>query len=459
MSNPKSPLLLKRAKKSARPYTKSSSFQMALFFTLLCGVTAIILGYFGYYFSQGHYVGQTEEIIDTELRHIQYLDGNNQIKQHLNADNRVHLILSKEGRVVAGNLNALPKVTKTFAEGIILFDHQNKKYAAKIDTLIDGRKVLVGVDMTEANKMYNRMRSLAILSIIFVIIVALTSYIISQFVVSGTNKIAVTAREIMDTGDLSRRIDMATRWDDLSYMGSVLNRCFDKIETLMDGISHVSDNIAHDLKTPLTRLKNHVAELSDKAHKIGDEDLANNADGLIAEADHLLNIFNALLRISRLEAGSQKVNFAPVGFDKVVYDAMELYEPIAEDKNITIITEIEDVTIHGDRDLLFQAAANLIDNAIKFTPENGTVKIELARDAQAEQGVLSITDSGIGVTEGDLEKIFDRFYRSDKSRNIKGSGLGLSLVKAIVDLHDGMIGYKNENEKTGMNFTLKFDLV
>lgn len=281
-------------------------------------------------------------------------------------------------------------------------------------------------------------RWLSILSIALMIIVIAASFVISIFVVSRTNRIALTAKDIMDTGDLSQRIIIDSRWDDLSNMAYVLNAFLDRIEVLMQGIRQVSDNIAHDLRTPLTRLRNNLETL--RSQDLSDE-MQPVYEVMISEADHLLNTFNALLRIARIETGKQKTQFVDINFKKIVCDVIDLYEPLAEEKHISITSDLSEAQYNGDRDLIFQALANILDNAIKFTPTDGAISIKLTRSEG--RSILTIRDNGPGIPEGEQDKVFDRFYRSESSRTTPGNGLGLSLVEAVVKLHAGSISLKN----------------
>lgn len=413
-----------------RHYAKSSSFFMAVTFTILCGAAAISFGYFINYFAKGHFIQSTEAVLDSEIRYIETLDT---MPSLLENQGRLYVPLNDDGSLPED----IPVSVQRLAEGIIVFDYpvDDKRYAAKIHTFLDGHKVLVGFDITNISQDFKFMQWLGIASIGFVMIVVLISYLISFFVVEGTNKIAKTAQDIIATGDLSRRVAVASRWDDLSNMAAVLNLLLDRVEELMQGVRQVSDNIAHDLRTPLTRMRNHIETLKEKNKK------SKDYDGLMDEADHLLSTFNALLRISRIETERQRSRFQTLALHDVLNDVVEFYEPLAEEKNIKIDCSLAEVSCFGDRDLLFQAFANLFDNAVKFTPKNGTITVSLEkRDDKAR---FTIMDSGSGIDEAEKEKIFDRFYRAEKSRTTSGTGLGLSLVMAVIKLHDGEIIAEN----------------
>lgn len=277
---------------------------------------------------------------------------------------------------------------------------------------------------------------LALLAIALMLAVIAISFFISVFVVSRTNRIARTAQEIMETGNLAQRIEVDSRWDDLSYLSSVLNSFLDRNQDLVEGVQRVSDNIAHDLRTPLTRLRNNLDDLRRRTTGAG----AENAEALIAEADHILGTFNALLRIARIETAQQR-SFRPVSLDGILRDVAELYEPVAEQKHMRLLVTTVPVTFNCDRNLLFQAFANIVDNAIKFGPPHTDIHIDVQGDPTAI--VCRIRDHGPGIAETEHESVFRRFYRGEQSRTTQGNGLGLSLVQAVIALHGGQIALQD----------------
>jgi len=265
------------------------------------------------------------------------------------------------------------------------------------------------------------------------------SFIIAFYVVARINRMSLTITNIMNTGNLSSRLEVDSSWDDLSKLSEVINRMLAALEEMVAGVKSVSDNIAHDLRTPLTRLR-------------GDLELSNDINDkykLIAEVDNIMSIFNALLRITDIETEKQKSAFKTNNLSDIVVDVLELYDVLAEQKQLTISSDINSCTLFSDRDLLFQAFANVLDNAIKFTPEGGKVVVSLHETPKGDV-CYSICDSGPGIPHEHVEQVTKRFYRVETSRSSKGNGLGLSLVSAVIRLHNGQISFSSFGaSKTG----------
>jgi signal transduction histidine kinase len=233
-------------------------------------------------------------------------------------------------------------------------------------------------------------------------------------------------------GDLRERLPERGGNDPFDRLAVSVNRMLGEIETLIQEIAGIGDNIAHDLRTPLTRVRVRLERGRERAKTL--EELRAVADQSIAGLDQSLTIVTALLRIAEIEHSRRLEGFSEVRLAALVREAGDLYEPIAEDKGITLQVEAaEYTTVHGDRDLLFEAVANLVDNAVKFTPEGGRVELSLLQ--RGGESVIRVSDTGPGIPESEREAVTKRFYRADKSRNTKGLGLGLSLVGAIVKLH------------------------
>lgn len=260
-----------------------------------------------------------------------------------------------------------------------------------------------------------------------------------------------TVQSIMQ-GDLSQRVAVINSRGDFRRLAITFNRMLDRIQGLMDGMRQVTDNIAHDLRTPLTRLRNHLADLQAKVQASEQQ----SVQAVIDEADGLLATFNALLRIAQIESRQRVSGFRRLDLSQILHDVIELYEPLALEKKLCVSAELrQSLSLLGDRDLLFQALANLLDNAIKYTPENGAITVKA--DTEARNIVIEIADTGMGVPVAELDKIFQRFYRVEASRGEQpGNGLGLSLVQAVIHLHAGSISVGDN--QPGLKVTVKLPL-
>lgn len=432
---------------------------MAMLFKALLGMSAILLVYFLYDFGKQNFIRETEAAIDSEIEHIlaianqdssdeiaQYIEQRTALKKH-----PVYFYQDRNENILAGNINAIPDNVDIIKEGVISFSiklHSAKSMVAgKVHTFKDDSKLLIARDITAIIQGYERLKLFCILIMIFMLMVVLISFFISTFVVTRINKIANTAKEIINTGDLSRRIKVDSNWDDLSYLAKTLNNFLARIESLMQAIRDVSDNIAHDLRTPVTHLKGDLEGLKNK--KLSGKDI----DKLISEADNILSMFNSLLRIANVEKGKRHQSFETVNISCIIHDVIELYEPLANEKRIFIKSDLDKVAnISGDRDLLFQMFANLLDNAIKFSSKNSDVLVSTRQEDK--NLVVVISDSGVGIASDEAEKVFARFYRADKSRNTSGSGLGLSMVKAVIELHQAKITL--DDNSPGLKVTISF---
>ena len=278
--------------------------------------------------------------------------------------------------------------------------------------------------------------------------VVIISYLISVFVVRKINHIASSAASIVNTQDFSQRIKSNTNWDDLSNLANILNILLANIEDLLLDIKSVSNNIAHDLKTPLTRLKNRLENLE---HTNPSKDIVE----ALAECNQLLDIFNSLLRLNRLEHGRENLIKKRLDIKNIIDDAIELYEPIFEQKNIQLQTNILPRNLNIDKNLIFQSITSILDNCYKYSDHN--TEISITTKIQPSKYIIEIADQGIGINNENIDKIFERFFREEKNRSQTGNGLGLSLVKKIIQLHDGNIIAKNNNPQ-GLKIIISLSL-
>ncbi len=259
--------------------------------------------------------------------------------------------------------------------------------------------------------------------------------VLSRGFLRRMDAITNTCRAIM-AGRMTDRIRVAGSRDEVARLASTINAMLDRIGALMETINQISSDIAHDLRTPLTRLRQHL-ELA-RTENLTAQDRVQAIDKAIAESENILAVFAALLRIGQIEAGVLRRPLGFVDLGAVVREVGETYRPASEDSgHVLDVSGIQSVQLHGDRELLFQLFANLIENAIAHTP-SGT-PIAIRQTVSGDASTVSISDSGAGIPEGERDKVFRRFYRLEQARSSKGSGLGLALVKAIAEFHNATV--------------------
>jgi signal transduction histidine kinase len=284
------------------------------------------------------------------------------------------------------------------------------------------------------------------LAIVIVLGVA-GGFFVTRRVLKRVDAMTETTRKIMD-GDLAGRLPIAGTGDELDRLATNLNAMLERIEALMHGLKEVSDNIAHDLKTPLTRLRNRCEE----ALRLAEDESQYRAalESTIEESEALIRTFNALLMIARAESGQARDGMIDFDAAEIARGVGELYEPLADDKGIHLKVEAPAATpVHGNRELISQALANLVDNAIKYGGMNGAeAEIVVTARGEGDRILLAVADSGRGIPPPDRTRAVERFVRLEQSRSQPGSGLGLSLASAIARLHGGEL--KLEDNKPGL---------
>lgn len=430
---------------------------MALLFTALLTVSALILVYFLIDFGKRDFLRETEAAIDIEISMLSTLDSVQEgllpyIQRRATDDAVVRFRYENEaGTLLGGSIDPIPRDVQRFTEGVLRFDLETvsgkQAFAAKIHTFNDGSRVIVARNVHELIANYEQLKTMSALIMSLMLAVVLVSFAISHFVVSRINRIAAIAQNIVETGDLSQRLSIDSRWDDLSNLSEVLNGFLGKIEQLMSGVREVSNNIAHDLRTPLSGLRSDIEAL--KGRVVDDHEV----DVLLAEADRILAVFQALLRITNIEKGKRSQFMREVNLQEIIRDVTELYEPVAEDSAIRLdVDNAASIVIRGDGDLLFQLFANVLDNAIKFSPSGSVIR--LSTFIEKGQAVVLVADQGPGIPDHEKDKVFKHFYRSDSSRSTPGNGLGLSLVWAVAEHHQARITL--EDNDPGLKLRISF---
>lgn len=361
----------------------------------------------------------------------------------------LYLVTTPTGEGLAGNVGSLPQGvmatpgwTETVYRRIDESDSSEVHHAlVRVQHLPGGFRLLVGRDLEERDRLYKVVLDAGKWSAAIVLILGLAGgFFVARRVLRRVDAMTDTTRTIMD-GDLSERLPVAGTGDELDRLAENLNAMLERIEALMHGLKEVSDNIAHDLKTPLTRLRNHAEEALRMQH--GEAGYREALETVIEESDGLIRTFNALLMIARAESGQARDNMTEFDAADVAQGVGELYEPLAEEQGLSLdVAAPEPVPVTGNRELVSQALANLVDNAIKYAaPEarkNGVASgIVIKASAEGDRVLLSVADNGPGIPESERGRVVERFVRLEKSRSVPGSGLGLSLVAAVAHLHGG----------------------
>jgi signal transduction histidine kinase len=442
----------RRVFENGQRLVRTHAFRLAALYFLVfaASVSGVLL--FVYWTSADFVERQTEATLDAEIAGLaeQYaqrgLSGLVQIVAARSAGDRgdgmLYLVTDPDGRPLAGNIAAWPMGLSphagrlSFATEARVKDRVETHPARGALFIIPGRyRLLVGRDVSDATAFRDRVR----VTLLWAGLLALGAGLLGGAVMSRNllrrvEQVNRTSERVM-AGNLSDRVPLAGTSDEFDQLAANLNRMLDQIERLMTAMREVTDDVAHDLKTPLARLRARL-ELA----LIGPADSAGQTDAIrsaINEADRLLATFNALLNIAELEAGTPRGDTEAMDLAEVARSAVELYEPVAEENGfvLSLMTE-PDVRIRGARHLLSQALANLLDNALKYAG-GGEVEIRVFR--REGLAVLEVADRGQGIPDADREAVFDRFVRLERSRTTPGNGLGLSLVRAIVHRHSGTV--------------------
>jgi signal transduction histidine kinase len=348
-------------------------------------------------------------------------------------------LFDPEGRRLDGNVAALPRALALDAPAanavLMRLDergHEPQKARAVARRLPDGSVILVARNIDENREIAEIVRQALVLGVLPILGLAiLAGVLLSIRTQRRIDDITRTAQRII-AGDLRGRLPTRRGDADFNRLAQVINGMLDEIERLIHEVAGVGDDIAHELRTPLTRTRAILERGRENARSL--EALQGVADRSIVGLDRTLSIITALLRIAEIEHRRRLAGFDAIDPTAIVQEVAELYQPIAEDRDVALTVSADPVSpLRADRDLLFEAVANLVDNAIKFTPAGGRVALELARRGAAD--VIRVSDSGPGIPAAERDAVTRRFYRSDKSRSTPGIGLGLTLVAAIAKLH------------------------
>ena len=442
----------------------SSVFRLTLLYVLLFAGSVLAILSFFYWTSVGYLTTQTDETINAEIQGLaeRYrTDGFTglrvQIAERLSrqqpGESTLYLLTDERFRPMLGNINQWPD-SQADPEGWLDFEldtpvrgaaaNRVGTYMARGRNFLIGNRyhLLVGRGMSELQEVRQQIVRAMIFGVIGTVVLALAGGgVLRRSLTRRLEAIIRTSRQVI-RGDLSERVPTRHSGDEFDELSDNLNQMLSQIQQGMDGVRRVSDNIAHDLKTPLARLRNRLEEL----RMVGPdtEQREQLIDQVVAEADGLLATFNALLRIARIESRGKREAFTEVDLSSILRDLQELYEALAEEKQLAFDFDAgQKIIMEGDRDMLFQALANLMDNAIKYTPEGGVVGLRMLElDGET---LIQVCDSGPGIPESEHDNVIQRFYRMDESRTTPGSGLGLALADAVFRLHGMELRFSNNH--------------
>lgn len=456
------PALAQRLLRSWTRFAGTTAVKLSLvYLAVFAGLAVFLIGYIAYN-TNALLTSQLDETIDAEIRGLaeQYETGGlrrliRSVDGRANAPGAsLYLLTDFSGNRLAGNVDDVPASILRAATGEPLpvpyqrlaagedrpaTDVAERRALVRVYVLPGGFRLLVGRDLAERERFRAVVSEAVQVAVVVVIALALATWVfVNHRVLRRIDGIAEASRRIMG-GNLSERLPVAGSGDEFDRLAGSLNAMLARIDDLMRGLKEVSDDIAHDLKTPLNRLR---ARLEAGLRSAGPEaDLRTVIGASIEDCDELIRTFDALLLIARAEANATQTSFAPLDLADLVADMGELYEAVAEEEAVSLgVSVVRPVPILGNRELIGRVVANLLDNALKYgRPDTGDARITLTLASQNGEAVVSVADNGAGIAEADRTRVMRRFVRLDSSRSAPGSGLGLSLVQAVISMHRGRI--------------------
>lgn len=432
---------------------RTTAFKLSLVYLVLFSIGAgVVIASVG---ARVHRVlhEQISETVDSEIRGLaeQYSEGGMRllieaVERRVRAPGgSLYLVATHTGDILAGNIAALPAM-ETNEHGLVEALYQRrgesdvrKHHAlARLFVLPSGFRLIVGHDVEDHRALRHILERALGASLFWLVLVGtLGGLFVAYRVLERVDEMSATARRIM-AGDMNERLAVNGTRDEMDRLASNFNAMLARIGELMTGLKEVSDNIAHDLKTPLTRLRNHAEDVLRSAS--APEQYREALNNVIEESDSLIRVFNALLMIARAEAGYSSEAMSEIDAGEILRDIGEMYEPVAEEQNVALTVSAQDgLMAAGVRELLGQALVNLVDNALKYGASGADARVEMSAARAGANIELTVADHGPGITAADRERVTGRFVRLENSRSRPGSGLGLSLAAAVARLHHGAL--------------------
>ena len=440
------------ARRRLPPFLRTTAFRLTLLSAALFALSSFVILTLVYAASVGQAMRRADAAISEEISRVEarYEAGgaaaaNRYIVQRsVGGGEFLYLLLDDDGRRISGNISALPAASPD-AEGRVRFAY-DRAPAEGVSQGEDGRdargrivplgadhRLFVGVDMEEEARFVGEtLNAVLLASGLSLALGIISGAVVSRRFARRLETINSAARTVM-SGRLETRAPRTFSGDELDELSSNFNAMLDRVEHLMQRMRTAGDSIAHDLRLPLTRLRGRLESALVEAGDLADREAV--LEQAVADVDDLIKTFNAVLSLSRLEAGERRRAFEAVDVSALLGDVAELYEPVCEDADLEFDSDCPaGLSVQGDRELLAQAVSNLIENAIKYTPEGGAVMLR-ARRTRSGELEISITDTGPGIPAAERGRVLERFVRLEKSRTRPGVGLGLSLVQAIAEVH------------------------
>jgi signal transduction histidine kinase len=446
-ANPAAPLRKPRGPRRSVGVFRSAGARFAIVYAVLLAVSAVALASFLWWATAGLLDRQTEAAIraDAQGLYERWTEGFlpsliMTIDERLNEnvdDDAIYIVADDHYHKLAGNLPYWPAVvTQPDTPYPLELLRAGAKSVARVEAfnLPGGFHLLVGRDVRVRSQLRAMLTDALLWALVVVTVMGIAGAAVVRSMFRRTLAHVSDTSAAIAAGDFSRRVPLAGRGDEFDLMAETINVMLDRIETLMDGVRQVSNAIAHDLRTPITRAR---ARLEDAAlHARSDAELHAAIERATADLDGIVAVFHALLRIAEIEAGSRRSAFCSFDAVPVLADLIELYGAAAEEKGVRLTVEAPPrLPLYGDREMIQQAVANLLDNALKFSPPDTAVRVQAG--ASGPWAEISVTDAGPGIPEAERARAVERFYRGESSRNTPGAGLGLALVQAVATLHGG----------------------
>jgi len=445
---------------------RTSSFRLTLLYAALFSASVIVLLGVIYWSTSSYMTGQLDAAIDSDFAELQegFRDGGaSRVARLIEARVKdmpagpmFYLLEDPAGAVLAGNLPALPNRTGTFDTTdprAPPHGDDHRPLRARGTLLKGGDYLLVAIGASQRDEMGELiLRAFGWSFLVTLILAVGGGVVLSGGLLRRVEAISRTSREIME-GHLSHRVPTRGTDDEFDHLAASLNAMLERTESSMRAMRQISNDIAHDLRTPLTRLRQRLELAQRKAGTVAE--LRKAVDASIGDVDAILGTFGALLRIAQIESRAVKAGFADCDLSELLRTVVEVYQPMAEEKGQNLSAEIApDLMTFGDRELLAQMLSNLLENALRHSPEGAAIDL-LATDAENENEiVIVLADSGPGIPPNEYANVLRRFYRLEASRTTPGNGLGLSLVVAIAGLHEIPVEFTENNP--GLRVTLRF---